>query len=113
VVLTLMDARTREGDGQRLGERLRAEVERRGWPLYRTGLSRSPRVESLNSFEGRPRSILHEAVGTRIHAEFGELTREVLEDLGLFAARPPAARPLRALPARSALKAALLHGIGR
>jgi cellulose biosynthesis protein BcsQ len=81
IVLTLVDRRTRgEGEGP-LHERLAAEIERRGWPRYATALSRSPRVERLNSGSERPRSILHHARGTAVHAELRALAEEVLADL--------------------------------
>ena len=84
VVFTLVDRRTRAGDGDtRLMERLSEEVERRGWPRYRTFLSRSPRVEMLNSATGKPRSILHHARGTAIHGELRALAEELTRDLGL------------------------------
>ncbi len=117
VVLTLVDSRTRvESEGEHLVERLRAEILRRGWPCYRTALSRSPRVEALNSADGRPRAILHHAPGTRIHREMGELTREVLEDLGLAKALP-VERGFGALRTRrpatgTSLKRLLLRGFG-
>lgn len=116
-VLTLVDSRTRvEGEGEPLAEVLRAEIRRRGWPGYRTALSRSPRVEALNSGDGRPRAILHHAQGTRIHKEMAELTREVLEDLGLPGDLPPGrgfggSRRRPAAPAPS-LKRLLLRGLG-
>jgi cellulose biosynthesis protein BcsQ len=84
VLLTLADLRTRvDGPGHDLRTRLEAEVRARGWPLHRTMLSRSPRVEALNSATGRPLSILHHASGTPIHRQFKELAEEVLADLGL------------------------------
>jgi hypothetical protein len=117
VVLSLVDSRTRvEGDGPHLVDLLRAEIRRRGWPCYRTALSRSPRVEALNSAGGKPRAILHFAQGTRIHKEFAELTRELLEDLGLAKEFPlergfGGSRPRPAPPAPS-LKRLLLRGLG-
>jgi cellulose biosynthesis protein BcsQ len=84
VLLTLADLRTRiDEPGHDLRTRLEAEVRKRGWPLYHTALTRSPRVEALNSGTGRPLSILHHAMGTPIHKQFKELAEEVLADLGL------------------------------
>jgi len=85
VVFTLVDRRSRVGgsDGPTLFVRLRDEVRRRGWTYYKTALSRSPRVEALNSGSSKPLSILHHAKGTEIHAQFRELTNEVLGDLGV------------------------------
>jgi cellulose biosynthesis protein BcsQ len=92
VVFTLVDRRTRdEGGGGALFERLVAEVHRRGWPRCETTLSRSPRVESLNSGSEKPRSILHHARGTAIHAEMSALCRELLRDLAPALSRSPAA----------------------
>ncbi len=84
VVLTLVDRRTRvRGEGTHLMGSLLAEVRRRGWPYYRSYLSRSPTVESLNSGGVRPLSILHHARGTIVHAQLRDLTEEILQDLGL------------------------------
>ena len=84
VVFTLVDRRSRiGGGGGTLHQRLCEEVERRGWQRYRTHLSRSPRVESLNSASGKPMSILHHARGTAVHAQLRELTLEVLDELGV------------------------------
>jgi cellulose biosynthesis protein BcsQ len=90
IVFTLVDRRARaEGSDAQLFGRLADEVRWRGWPRYETTLSRSPRVEGLNSGSERPRAILHHARGTAIHAEMRELTLEVLRDLGLEAAPAP------------------------
>jgi cellulose biosynthesis protein BcsQ len=97
IVFTLVDRRSRIGgaEGPTLFGRLRDEVRRRGWPYYKTAISRSPRVETLNSANRTPLSILHHAKGTEVHAQFRELTLEVLGDLGisdrldLAAAREP------------------------
>ncbi len=114
VLLTLVDRRTRiDVAGGDLAEHLRDEVRRRGWPLFRGVLSRSPRVEALNSApDARPLSILHEARGTQIHREMQALAEELAEELGL---EPPARRrlvpaPEAALPMAGGLKAALLRG---
>ena len=85
VVFTLVDRRSRVGGGgPPLHQRLTLEVERRGWRRYETELSRSPRVESLNSASSKPLSILHHARGTAVHAQMRELTYEVLGDLELI-----------------------------
>ena len=78
-----------------------------------TVLSRSPRVEALNSGTGTPLSILHHAQGTAIHRELRELAEEVgkLLDLGEPDVAPV---PLRREPARSLvdeLRGALLRGL--
>lgn len=85
IVFTLVDRRSRigGGEGPTLFARLRGEVRRRGWFYYKTALSRSPRVETLNSANRTPQSILHHAKGTEVHAQFRELTIEVLGDLGI------------------------------
>ncbi|HTY17767.1 MAG TPA: ParA family protein [Myxococcota bacterium] len=112
IVLTLVDRRTHvESTGEELAERLREEIRARGWPLYATSLSRSPRVEALNSEGGRPLSILHQARGTSVHREMRALTEEVAHDLGLGAGalrlRDDTAPPRRAV---ADWKAALLRG---
>lgn len=84
VLLTLADLRTRlDGPGGDLRARLDAEVRARGWPIYRASLTRSPRVEALNSATGRPLSILHHASGAPIHRQMRALAEEVMADLGL------------------------------
>jgi chromosome partitioning protein len=91
VLFTLVDRRTRVGDeGAPLFHGLLAEVRRQGWPYYKTILSRSPKVESLNSGGRKPLSILHHARGTAIHAQMHELASEILLDIG-FSIRPPVA----------------------
>ena len=116
VVLTLVDRRTHvESTGEELAERLRDEVIRRGWPICQASISRSPRVEALNSESVQPLSILHAARGTSVHRELRELAEEVAKYLGLG----PGLRVLRSEPPRppvgsrgaiSDFKAALLRG---
>jgi len=84
VVFTLVDRRTKVASGEtHLFRRLIDETARRGWPYYKTHLSRSPRVEALNSGSGRPLAILHHAKGTAAHAQMRDLALEVLYDLDL------------------------------
>jgi cellulose biosynthesis protein BcsQ len=123
VLLTLIDRRTKlDSDGRDLYERLVAAVDAHGWPRFATPLSRSPRVEALNSGQGRPHSILHEARGTAIHRQLRELTEELVKLLALEPAlppealpAPPAAPPAPARDARpdlvSGLRSALLRGL--
>ena len=97
VVFTLVDRRSRVGgaDGPTLYHRLRDEVRRRGWAYYKTPLSRSPRVETLNSGSSMPLSILHRQV-TEVHAQ----SRSALEVLGDSGSRSVVPRaPIR--PTRS------------
>jgi len=123
VLLTLVDARTRaDEEGHDLRSLLEAELDRRGWPRYRSHLSRSPRVEALNSVGGRPLSILHHAQGTSVHRQLRALAEEVLADLGLDAAPrrplsvrrgpepPSAAGATEAAPTLASLTGAFLRG---
>jgi len=116
VVFTLVDSRTRAGGEGLLVDVLRREVEKRELRSYRSFLSRSPRVEALNSVDSRPRAILHHASGTRVHRQMGELVAEILTDLGLEPkagtlprSRPPTT-PLRP-DLLGDLKTALLRGL--
>ena len=89
MILTLVDLRTKlEGAGLHLVDRLLDEIERRGWPCYTTHISRSPRVEMLNSGHAAPLSILHHARGSIVHSQMRDLAVEVLADLGLAAPEP-------------------------
>lgn len=111
VLLTLVDRRTHiEATGEELSQRLRDEVVARGWSIYDTSLSRSPRVEALNSETGRPLSVLHHARGTSVHRELRALAEEVARDLGLVPERP--ARAVPGTPKVASLKTALLRGFG-
>jgi len=94
VVLTLVDLRSKlEGGGLHLVDRLLDEIERRGWPCYTTHLSRSPRVEMLNSSQPRPLPILQHARGSIVHSQMRDLAVEALADLGLG---PPESGRVRA-----------------
>jgi chromosome partitioning protein len=115
VLFSLVDRRTRvDEQGHDLYKRLAAAVETRGWPRFKVYLSRSPRVEALNSASGVPASVLHQARGTLVHRQFRELAEELAEytELG-----PPSSRVVRvARPAArrpSSLKDVLLRGLGR
>jgi len=93
VLFTLVDRRTKlDAGGRDLYERLSEKVEERGWPRFAASLSRSPRVEALNSGKKRPRSILHEAKGTIVQKQLRELAEEVSKRLGLNDEREAAAR---------------------
>lgn len=83
-LITLVDRRTKlDAAGRDLYERLVAAIDAAGWPRFTTYLSRSPRVEALNSGAERPRAILHEAKGTAAHRQMRELAEEVTKLLGL------------------------------
>jgi cellulose biosynthesis protein BcsQ len=99
VLITLVDRRTKlDAAGRDLYERLVAAVDAAGWPRFTTYLSRSPRVEALNSGAERPRAILHEAKGTAVHRQMRELAEEITKLLGLgepaSAEETPSAAPL-------------------
>jgi len=97
VLFTLVDRRTKlDAEGRDLHERLAELVEQRGWPRFASVLSRSPRVEALNSGTQRPRSILHEARGTLAQRQLRELAEEVAKLLGL--GEGPSALEERAAP---------------
>lgn len=89
VVFTLVDRRSRVDGGQPLFDAILAEVIKRGWPRYETPISRSPRVEALNSASARPLSILHHARGTAVHSELRDLGDELLRDLDPDQTGPP------------------------
>jgi cellulose biosynthesis protein BcsQ len=120
-LLTLVDRRTRvDESGRDLYDRLVTAIDERGWPRFETYLSRSPRVEALNSATSNPGSILHHARGTQIHVQFRtlaeELVRTIDPDGGLAPARtapPPAAPEPDAAAPFGSLKRALLRGLGR
>jgi chromosome partitioning protein len=85
IVLTLVDRRTKlSGEGPSLFTRLLGEIRDRDWPYYKTYLSRSPRVETLNSSTRKPLSILHHARGTAVHAQMRDLAQEIVQDLKLL-----------------------------
>ncbi|HTF34510.1 MAG TPA: ParA family protein [Myxococcota bacterium] len=118
ILLTLVDARTHVDDPrQDLRAVLEAEIARRGWARYASYLSRSPRVEALNSGHGRPLSILHHAQGTIVHRQMRAFADEVLVDLGLGGVGGPRREepaeefPLDRLGSVGGWKTALLRGL--
>jgi len=117
-LLTLVDRRTHiEATGEELSAKLREEMGNRGWSIYETSLSRSPRVEALNSESGRPLSVLHHARGTSVHRELRLLAEEVARDLGIAPSRgagdSPAAFGAAPRSGSASVKATLLRGLGR
>jgi chromosome partitioning protein len=116
VLLTLVDRRTRlPGEERDLHEALLEAVDARGWPRFETQLSRSPRVETLNSAGSSPGSILHGARGTAAHRELRELSEEVTKLLALGPGRrlrSDAAAPLPEASRVSGWKGLVLRGLG-
>ncbi|NNL86447.1 MAG: ParA family protein [Myxococcales bacterium] len=105
VVFTLVDRRTEAAArGGGFFADLREAVAERGFAHYRSSLSRSPRLEALNSASVTPGSILHHARGTRIHEEMRSLSKEILDDLSAPAA-PAMSR------SSAEMKSALLRGL--
>ena len=91
ILLTLVDRRTRIGpDGRDLYDRLTDEVDARSWPRFPCHISRSPRVEALQSGSERTRTVLHEGRGTAVHRQLRELAEEVSKALDLGSGSPPA-----------------------
>jgi cellulose biosynthesis protein BcsQ len=88
ILFTLVDRRTRAAEGAPLFHDLLAQVRAEEWPYYRSMLSRSPKVEALNSSGEKPLSIMHHARGTSVHDQMFDLAREVLVDLELETAAP-------------------------
>jgi Flp pilus assembly CpaE family ATPase len=81
VLLTQVDRRARLQDGKHreLRDLLVCETRRRGYPLLESFISRSPKVESLQSnAEGRAIPILQGAEGSLVHSQMSELAKEVL-----------------------------------
>ncbi len=118
LLFTLVDRRSRVvRDGPDLQQRLEAEVASRGLPHYRTRLSRSPRLEALNSATHNPGSILHHAAGTRIHDEMRDLTEELMTEVGLEGDRagtkPERDVPRPRAPGSGSIKRVLLGGLRR
>jgi cellulose biosynthesis protein BcsQ len=120
ILLTLVDRRTRVDEGGRdLYERLAAAIDERGWHRFATYLSRSPRVEALNSATQNPGSILHHARGTQVHAQFRALAEEVMAAIDPEHSLAPARAVQEPAPEGGAaapfggLKRALLRGLGQ
>ena len=116
VLLTLVDRRTRVGaDGRDLYDRLVDEVDARSWPRFATHLSRSPRVEALQSGTGRPRPVLLDGRSTAVHRQLRELAEEVAKrlDLGSTDASPPAMPAPRVESRPGGVKRGLLGGFWR
>lgn len=94
IVLSLVDLRVKysEGEDRDILGVLLSEIRRRGFPLFETFVSRSPKIESLyTNSEGHAYTILHEAPGSLINRQLTHLADEVLA--ALDAVSPVAQRP--------------------
>ncbi|MEE9606973.1 MAG: ParA family protein [Myxococcota bacterium] len=105
ILLSLVDLRVRYANGgnKDVLALLVEEIRRQGYPMFRTFLSRSPKIESLHTNpEATNLSILHNAPGSLVHRQMLYLAEEVLEALDLTGAKSEAAagasagRPLHA-----------------
>ncbi|MGI9589812.1 MAG: AAA family ATPase [Myxococcota bacterium] len=105
VVLSMIDLRIkyREGaDGDILGLLIH-DIRERGYPLFESFLSRSPKVESLHTNpEWRAASILHGASGSLVNQQMRHIAEDVLKALPHESAAPAAVR-LRGLTPEAAL----------
>lgn len=89
VVLSLVDRRVKYESAETpdILALLRSEVGKRGYPLLRSFISRSPAIEALQTNPGaRPLSILHSAPGSLVHRQMTQLAAEVLAVLDAAAA---------------------------
>ncbi len=112
IVLSLVDMRIsfRGSEAEDVLNLLLTEVRQRGFPLFDTFVSRSPKVESLyTNPERRALSILHGAPGTPVHRQMQRLAEDVL------AALPPREAARESAPksgSEGELKHWLLYGKG-
>ena len=84
ILLSLVDLRVkyREGEDRDILGVLLSEIRRRGFPLFETFVSRSPKIESLyTNAAGQAHSVLHAAPGSLIHRQLGHLADDVLRVL--------------------------------
>ena len=82
ILLSLVDLRVkyREGEDLDVMGHLISEIRRRGYPLFESFISRSPKVEALyTNPEGRAFTILHTANRSLVHRQMHALASEVLE----------------------------------
>jgi cellulose biosynthesis protein BcsQ len=86
IVLSLVDLRIsfRGSEAEDVLNLLLAEVRQRGFPLFDTFVSRSPKVEALyTNPERRALSIMHGASGTPVHRQMQRLAEDVRAALRL------------------------------
>jgi cellulose biosynthesis protein BcsQ len=101
ILLSLVDLRARyqerrKEDGLTL---LVSEIRRRGYPIFDTYLSRSPKIESLYANpDGRPMSILTGAPDSIVHHQMRHLAAAVLSTLEASRRRAPAPRVVSHAP---------------
>lgn len=90
IVLSLMDLRVKFGTGPaNVLELLVSSVRKRGYPLFESFVSRSAKVEALQTNpEECVHSIMHGASGSVTHRQMSLLAQEVLKILDL--SQPPA-----------------------
>ena len=84
ILLSLVDLRIKysEGGNRDILAYLVSEIRRRGYPLFDSYLSRSPRIEALHTNpDGRARSILHTAQRSLVHRQMRHLADDVLTAL--------------------------------
>ena len=84
ILLSLVDLRVkyREGEHRDVLALLISEIRRRGYPLFESFLSRSPKIESLyTNPEGRARSILHGARASLVQRQMKHLAYDLLKTL--------------------------------
>jgi cellulose biosynthesis protein BcsQ len=89
LLLSLVDRRVkyRSDEDADILALLLSEIRRRGYPCLETFLSRSPKIESLQTNrERRPHSILHGARGSLVHRQMTHLAQDVLARLDAMAA---------------------------
>ena len=112
IVLSLVDLRIsfRGSEAEDVLNLLLMEVRQRGFPLFDTFISRSPKVESLyTNPERRSLSILHGAPGTPVHRQMQRLAEDVRAALPRREAAREAAPKTES---ESDLKRWLLYGKG-
>jgi cellulose biosynthesis protein BcsQ len=89
ILLSLIDLRVkyRAGEERDILGLLLLEIRHRGYPLFETFVSRSPKIESLyTNPEGRAFSILHGARNSLIHRQMHHLAADALSALSPGAA---------------------------
>jgi cellulose biosynthesis protein BcsQ len=88
IALTLIDLRVRyrNGSNHDILSHLVSEIRERGFPLFQSFISRSPKIQSLHTNpEGRVSPILLGAPASLIHRQMRQLTEEVLASLDALA----------------------------